>query len=313
MTMTEIVWAKRDSVDHDQKIQNEILDRFVIICVHEIALRLRATYRLHSYSFPQEDPDEQNDLKDRLHALCFLPNYVITDVNTKTEVDAMVSIEGLRPITASNRNYTFRNVCKEPNYNSVSRTWAVVGGERSMLLSISQQSCSDTVLDDEPGLSPVLPISWVGMTLSTGFYLHGVLRKWNFLQGSMLNWFGSAQQRHLNATRADLASGLLRQQFWFWKLFTAAFTIECVYLQARTEGRMDKAIKGGEPRLQALRLWFRGRIRLWHSVTGVSQWEQAKAALEAIVWPKDFPDDALARFVWEEAFGSNSKHQASVG
>lgn len=298
--MTEMGRGKRDSLGHDQMVDNEILERFVFICVHEIALRIRAAYGMSSRTLPQDWDGSPDDLEDRLLSLSYLPNYIITMADTNTEVNGMKSIEELRPVTALNQNYTFRNTCKEVP-KSVSRAWSVVGGNRSMLPPMTQQDPSEPLLGHENKHSPVLPISWVGMTLSVAFYLHGVLRIWNFLKGDSLSWFAGTQQRHLNETQADLDLGLFSQQFWFWKLFSTAFTIECVYLKAHTDRHRNNAIKGGEAKFQALRQWFRVRIRLWSSITNVLHWEDARAALKNIVWPDNFPDDTLARRVWEEA------------
>ena len=301
MAMVESEWTRQDEDSSKQSSQEELLNRYVLICVHEIVLRRRAGNNKVLHGSSQDMACDQDELVDRLGALCFLPNYIIPVAGASTRIDATISIEGLRTITDMKYDQSNRNNCKDPSYSSVGRMWAVVGGEESMLSSLAQQMSEELIAQRSKVLRLRLPVSWVGMTLSTGFYLHGVLKMWGFLQGDMLSWFVGAQQRHIDETRIDIHSGLQSQQFWFWKVFAAAFTIESVHLYAQHEGYTDEMIKGGEAKYQALRLWFCSQIRLWNSVTGVSSWKDARRALKAIVWPVNFPEEGVACSLWEGA------------
>lgn len=301
MLMMETKWTKQARVDLGEDPQFEILERYVLICIYEIVLRWRSANSQGLKQSSQELASVHDDLKDRLDALCYLPNYIISTTGTSLLVDAAVSVEGLQRITSTKNIDAYSNTSNEPSYGTVGRMWAVAGGEESMLLSIAKQISPTPMRRGYSHLGPGLPVSWVGMTLSTGFYLHGVLKIWGFLEGNMLSWFIVAQQKHIDETRDDMTLGLQSQRFWFWKLFSAAFTIESVYLQAQKDCRVDKAIRGGERKVLALRCWFGKRIRLWQSVSDVASWKSARDALEAIAWSLEFAEDALAKTIWERA------------
>lgn len=134
--------------------------------------------------------------------------------------------------------------------------------------------------------------SWLGVVTAVGFYVHYVLGLWNggkVIEGAMHRRLLLILQRQLDKDMYELKQGSsLHQDLWLWKAFIGAFGL------ARVRPAADDRI------LRPLVKVFHTRLRVWCSVTKITQWRDVRAALSRIVWPTCGEHDFLAERLWGE-------------
>lgn len=324
--MLEANWIQDDRSGHKRTQEDVALERYVFVCLHEILLLKSAHDDAHGITpLPGGDsPDttasgssekssnivrhlseeQWRGVQDRLDALCLMPSYIVASSELKNEVDSWNFIEGLRTLTARRESQYRAEGYQEKKYSSISREWTVAGNEAPMLRDVASVMSRDPLQAGSESVPPNMTSSWISISLCTGCYTHGLLRLFKPLDGQMLKWSLGMLQRDLDRTQADMESGEANRPLWFWKVFTTAFAIEALCGFAAREGGIDKFLPGGMAAYRSLRKWFMKRIWLWSSVTGVTSWTDANNVLAAIVWPRIYDSEDLARRLWQASLAT---------
>jgi len=98
------------------------------------------------------------------------------------------------------------------------------------------------------------------------------------------------------------------RNLWFWKAFAAAHALYTS--PSDTEERWMKSstsnssTSDAEPTLT--RRYFHRHLSRWSAVTGIVDWQDAKAILREIAWPRALVKEYASRNVWMEVVGQPS-------
>lgn len=85
-----------------------------------------------------------------------------------------------------------------------------------------------------------------------------------------------------------MISGTCDRDMWFWKIFTNAIILA---RGGPSFLRVSDQVREAAQKLPRL-------IKAWSQATGVVRWQEAKQALQRVVWFPNGPE-ALARRTWE--------------
>lgn len=148
--------------------------------------------------------------------------------------------------------------------------------------------------NDAPGPKR-LKSSWLGMGTSADLYLNGVLGFWNAgdaVGGKHLVQVLSMLVRDIDATRPteEKRARSPDGDLWFWKVFVAIHALRRTIISSFAN-RTDKMLEGMRAHLVAC-------MRHWSDLAGVLTWEDARAALQRIVWVSETRNDNTGMRIW---------------
>lgn len=238
--------------------------------------------------------EELGGLETRLKSMRLFPSFFnVPPAGTAFgNVDGSPFIECLRQFSSM---ADARNRSDSPaQYNvggRLDQIWLEGAATRLLLAMVSSHVQSTTTKRKKPKQTPdKLTVSWSGASAAIGLYLNPILGIFN--AGQPLE--DRLHRRVLFILKGDLdrddyIPGPNRDaasDYWFWRAFLGAFSI------AKHErcGKADLS--------RAFRQSFDGFVGEWAGRMGVRRWDEARGCLEAVVWPSDFGDDALAEEVW---------------
>ena len=221
----------------------------------------------------------------RLKALKMLPFFFseLPPGSTFIEIDGTEVVECLATLTA-----TSRMRAQAMDFMDQQMIWQEGAATRLLLLVVGshiESISTDRKATTSSGPRSSLTTSWSGLNAAVGLYLHTILRFWNAgdpiepcLHRRVL--FILYQDLELERRRSRVLSDL-----WLWKAFVAAMSLNRVAASA-----------GGV--LDEMQVVFGGFVREWSIVTRTTDWEIARLALSAVVWPEVFQYEDMARELW---------------
>jgi hypothetical protein len=144
--------------------------------------------------------------------------------------------------------------------------------------------------------------SWASLATAANLYYTCVLRFWNAgcpHEARLFKRLVEGMRKDIGRMECELVKDDIKGwDLWLWKLFVTAYALaitpdgagEKEYRRLGfEEGRSDwhKEMMG----------WVKGRVRMW-AAEGKT-WQDVKGVLGRVVWPGEFPDEDLARGIWE--------------
>ncbi len=261
---------------------------------------------------------ELGGLNSRLKAMRLFPHFFRPPNTTRMpgKVDGTAFVDRLRGLTeAVDRSDP------DPVTNVVDKDEIWNEGEptRLLLAFVNTHVRSFSEIEKEDATAPVgnptqqqLPSDWCGGVAATGLHLHSVLSMSNAgrpVERRLLRRVLLILGRDIDQTREEMegSHGETRRNFWFWKAFTGALAL------VRSQKALDHAKKvignigrGGDTRdLRDLQERFKGYLRDWGEVAGVTTWLEARAALMSITWPtaSSTYEEPFAEALWNGVVG----------
>jgi hypothetical protein len=228
---------------------------------------------------------EMQGLDIRLKALKMLP-FFFSDLPPGAkfvEIDGTEIVECLATLTA-----TSRMRAQAMDFDDQQMMWQEGAATRLLLLVVgshieSISSDRKTIASAESRSS--LASSWSGLNAAVGLYLHTILRFWNA---------GDPIETHLHRRvlfilhqdlELDRRCSRVLSDLWLWKAFVGAMSL-------------DRAAASAGGALDEMQVVFEGFVREWSLVSRITDWEIARLALSAVVWPEVFQYEDMARELW---------------
>ncbi|RFN49921.1 hypothetical protein FIE12Z_5820 [Fusarium flagelliforme] len=228
---------------------------------------------------------EMQGLDIRLKALKMLPFFFseLPPGSTFVDIDGTEIVECLATLTA-----TSRMRAQAMDFDDQQMMWQEGAATRLLLLVVGshiESISSVKKTTTSAGSRSSLNSSWSGLNAAAGLYLHTILRFWNagdpiepHLHRRVL--FILYQDLEFDRRRSRVLSDL-----WLWKVFVGAMSL-------------DRAAASAGGTLDEMQVIFEGFVRGWSVGTRITDWEIARLALSAVVWPEVFQYEDMARELW---------------
>ncbi|KAI1071705.1 hypothetical protein LB507_005103 [Fusarium sp. FIESC RH6] len=228
---------------------------------------------------------EMQGLDIRLKALKMLPFFFseLPSGSTFIEIDGTEIVECLATLTA-----TSRMRAQAMDFMDQQMIWQEGAATRLLLLVVGshiESISNERKAATSSGPHSSLTSSWSGLNAAVGLYLHTILRFWN--AGDPIE--PSLHRRVLFILYQDLEIERRRSRvlsdLWLWKAFVGAMSL-------------DRAVASSGEMLDEMQVVFEGFVREWSVVTRITDWEVARLALSAVVWPEVFQYEDMTRELW---------------
>lgn len=171
-------------------------------------------------------------------------------------------------------------------------------------LHIKSYAEGNSSLSPSPSSNDELPSSWSSIFSIIGIYMHAVLGVANpetspdfrFLQFMVLK-MKNEMEKDVDEMKGHY--GRARQDLWFWKAFILILALAKALRQPQNQDTSSSAASEGYVRdLRPVLRWLEDKIWAWSRASGTIFWQDAKIALQRIVWPSEWHAEPLAEALW---------------
>jgi hypothetical protein len=142
-----------------------------------------------------------------------------------------------------------------------------------------------------PSLDPaVAPDSSRGWAVACFLYLQLVLRRIS-IDSNLFLFLLDQLKIDIMRTEEAMSIGAYSADMWFWQTVIGNYTVEVAF---RTEGKKSAT-------LDAMKEWYLEKLRAACRKMQITTWEALRAALEKVMWVKEFEGDVVIRDAWTSA------------
>ena len=182
---------------------------------------------------------------------------------------------------------------------SLGEAFLRISNGASDLLTWLGHEHSTEIRDKSVALHRSAPLS---ICIVGGLYFHRILgfKIWNASDSIETRLFRRELlilKRDVHGLEEDLQLGKTSRDLWLIKVLCAVLGMDIVRQQAGPEFMDDF----DETQFWSLRSWYIERICFWVSITGITEWTEAKKTFRIMLGDQTFPRERHAKSIWHDA------------
>jgi hypothetical protein len=135
--------------------------------------------------------------------------------------------------------------------------------------------------------------TWCGLYITTSIYFHRVLGLRDPSERTYQNYVIHVLKKAITKHLTCMKSGQCKsEKMLLWQILLGAINVEMIL--------RDEILEDHDPPARA---FFDMALWDWSQAVGVESWSAARHILSEIVWPRQYPDEALLEAIWKRSCG----------